>query len=43
LLDGEKGCGKTAFAAHLAKTSNFPYVKLISPENFVDLSEFMKK
>ena len=42
LLDGEKGCGKTALASKLALESNFPFVKLISPENFVGASEYVK-
>lgn len=39
LLDGKNGCGKTALAAKLALESNFPYVKMITPENFVGYSE----
>ena len=39
LLEGKNGCGKTALAAKLALESQFPYVKLISPENFVGYSE----
>merc|ERR1712137_1416485 len=42
LLHGNNGCGKTALAAHLASKSQFPFVKLISPENFVGYSEFGK-
>lgn len=39
LLEGRNGCGKTALAAKLALESQFPYVKMISPENFVGYSE----
>lgn len=39
LLAGRSGGGKSAIAAKLALESNFPYVKLISPENFVGMSE----
>jgi len=39
LIEGPAGSGKTALAAKLALESGFPYVKLISPENFVDSSE----
>jgi vesicle-fusing ATPase len=34
-----KGCGKTAVAAKLALESDFPFVKMISPEQFVGYSE----
>lgn len=39
LLEGEYGCGKTALSASLALKSEFPFVKLISPESFVGYSE----
>jgi vesicle-fusing ATPase len=39
LLEGRSGCGKTALAAKLAIESKFPYVKMITPENFVGYSE----
>lgn len=39
LLEGRNGAGKTALAAQLALESKFPYVKMISPENFVGYSE----
>lgn len=42
LLEGRNGCGKTALAAKLALESKFPYVKMISPENFVGYSEIGK-
>lgn len=38
LLEGEQRCGKTALAAQLALQSDFPFVKMISPENFVGMS-----
>lgn len=42
LLEGESGSGKTAIAAKLALESGFPFVKLISPENYVGFSEHAK-
>jgi vesicle-fusing ATPase len=42
LLEGRNGSGKTALAAKLALKSHFPFVKMISPENFVGYSEFAK-
>jgi vesicle-fusing ATPase len=42
LLEGKNGSGKTALAAKLALESKFPYVKMISPENFVGYSEVGK-
>jgi vesicle-fusing ATPase len=42
LLEGENGCGKTALSAKLALQSNFPFVKLISPEKFVGMSDYQK-
>lgn len=39
LLEGPSGTGKTALAAKLALSSGFPYVKFISPENFVGFTE----
>ena len=35
LLEGEMGTGKTAIACDIAKKSEFPFVKVISPETLV--------
>lgn len=42
LLEGETGSGKTALAAKVALESKFPYVKMITPEQFVGFTEFAK-
>jgi len=42
LLDGPSRSGKTALAAKLALESQFPFVQMISPEQFVGNSEFVK-
>ena len=42
LLEGNSRSGKTAIAAKLALQSNFPFVKLITPENYVGFSEHAK-
>jgi len=42
LLEGPEGAGKTCIAAKLAMDSGFPYVKLITPENFVGEDERQK-
>ena len=39
LLHGPPGSGKTALAATIAMASNFPFIKLISPENMVGMNE----
>ncbi|KAF8821939.1 putative N-ethylmaleimide-sensitive fusion protein, partial [Cardiosporidium cionae] len=39
LLHGPTGCGKTAIAAEIAKRANFPFMKLITPDNFVGYGE----
>eukprot|EP00005_Dracoamoeba_jomungandri_P005371 CAMPEP_0174254514 /NCGR_PEP_ID=MMETSP0439-20130205/3822_1 /TAXON_ID=0 /ORGANISM="Stereomyxa ramosa, Strain Chinc5" /LENGTH=676 /DNA_ID=CAMNT_0015336137 /DNA_START=493 /DNA_END=2523 /DNA_ORIENTATION=- len=43
LLEGSVGSGKTALAATLAMNSNYPYVKLITPEDFLRHSESVKR
>ena len=42
LLHGHPGSGKTALAASIALSSEFPYIKLISPESMVGFSETAK-
>lgn len=42
LLEGDKGTGKTALAAKLALESEFPFVKMITPEDFVGLPAIAK-
>ncbi|GBE60834.1 N-ethylmaleimide-sensitive fusion protein [Babesia ovata] len=38
LLHGAVGSGKSALAAHVASITNFPFVKVVSPENYIGLS-----
>jgi len=42
LLEGPPNAGKTALAAMLAKNSNFPFVKVCSPEDMVGYTESAK-
>ena len=42
LLEGAGGTGKTAIAARLGIESDFPYVKMISPEMFVGRPDYVK-
>ncbi|EZG52949.1 putative N-ethylmaleimide sensitive protein [Gregarina niphandrodes] len=42
LLWGTQGSGKTSLATHIAKQSNFPFVKIISPNQFVGYNEGSK-
>ncbi|KAL9126981.1 MAG: hypothetical protein Q9217_004063 [Psora testacea] len=42
LLWGPPGSGKTALAAKLALDSNFPFIKMCSPDNMIGFSEGMK-
>ncbi|KAF4656502.1 hypothetical protein FOL47_008893 [Perkinsus chesapeaki] len=42
LLTGPKGSGKTALAAYMAKKSDFPFVRVVSPEKFVGYGEHGK-
>jgi len=39
LLSGRAGCGKSAFAAKLALESGFPFIKMISPDDYVGYTE----
>ncbi len=39
ILEGNKGTGKTALACDVALKSEFPYIKLISPETLVGFME----
>jgi len=42
LIEGPPNSGKTALAASLAKKSNFPFVKVCSPDEMVGFSESAK-
>ena len=42
LLHGPPGCGKTALAAKIAMDSDFPFIKLVSPEAMVGFNEVQK-
>ncbi|KAJ2631271.1 transport between ER and Golgi ATPase protein [Coemansia sp. RSA 1290] len=42
LLHGPAGCGKTSLAATIARSSAYPFVKLISPEAMVGFSDAQK-
>jgi len=42
LLEGESGSGKTALAAKLALESDFPFIKLLSPDNLIGQGEAYK-
>jgi len=42
LLSGMSGCGKTALAAHLAQSSDYPFIRRVSSEQFVGSSEHAK-
>lgn len=42
LLHGPPGSGKTALGASIAQASEFPFIKLISPDNMVGFSESQK-
>ncbi|CAK9225512.1 unnamed protein product [Sphagnum troendelagicum] len=42
LLEGPCGCGKTALAATVGIDSGFPFLKIVSAENMIGLSESTK-
>lgn len=42
LMAGPSGSGKTALAATIAMASEFPFIKLISPETMIGFSEPQK-
>jgi vesicle-fusing ATPase len=42
LLEGPPNAGKTALAAQLAKNSEFPFIKLCSPDDMIGFSESAK-
>jgi len=42
LLHGPAGSGKTALAATIAMASEFPFIKLVAPENMVGMNESAK-
>lgn len=42
LLEGPRGSGKTALASFLATESDYPFVRMIAPENYVGYGEAAK-
>eukprot|EP00398_MALV-I-01_sp_L67-1_P000380 gene381-640_t len=42
LLHGPPGCGKTALGAHIAQSSEFPFLRYCGPNNFVGMGEATK-
>lgn len=42
LLYGPRGSGKTTIACQLAQHSKVPYIKVVSAEDMIGMSEFMK-
>ena len=42
LLHGPPGSGKTALGASIAQASEYPFIKLISPDNMVGFAEAQK-
>lgn len=43
LFHGPDGSGKTSLAAHIAKASEFPFIKIISPESLVGYRDEVAK
>ena len=42
LIEGAPNSGKTALAAQLAKNSDFPFIKICTPEDLVGFTESAK-
>ena len=42
LLEGAPGSGKTAIAAHLAKASEYPFIRFVSPNDYIGMGELSK-
>ena len=42
LLTGAPGSGKTAIAAHMAKQSDFPFLKICAPKSMIGYHEAAK-
>merc|ERR1711977_164215 len=42
LLEGVAGTGKTALAASIARSSEFPFIRLVSPNSMLGMSELTK-
>ncbi|KAI5302558.1 transport between ER and Golgi ATPase protein [Ascosphaera pollenicola] len=42
LLHGERGTGKTALSAKIALDSDFPFVKMITPDDMLGFNDMMK-
>jgi vesicle-fusing ATPase len=43
LLEGPPNAGKTALAAQLAKNSEFPFIKICSPDDMIGFSECLNQ
>merc|ERR1712072_1365207 len=42
LLDGSSGSGKSSLAGAIARSSEFPFIRVISPDKYVGQSELAK-
>lgn len=42
LLEGQSNTGKTALAAQFARQSDFPFVRVVSPEDMIGFTESAK-